>query len=130
MNTKKDMIVGLQHIGLPTPDVQKTIDFYTMFGFNVIWKNGRQSCDWVAFLKNGSCVIETYFAKSPALCNGAVDHIALDVTDIDSVYSYVNSVGCEAIEGKITYLPFFTNGVKYFTILDPNHEKLEFNQIL
>ena len=36
--------------------------------------------------------------------------------------------GLEVIEEG--QLPFWENGVKYFTILGPNREKLEFNQYL
>lgn len=124
------LFLGLQHIGLPTSDIDKTIAFYEQFGFSVQWRKNSSENDRVAFLSCGSCVIETYLAESPAMANGAVDHIAMDVSDIDKVYNYVLSLGYCALENQITFLPFFENGVKYFTILGVNHEKLEFNQKL
>lgn len=130
MNDIHKTILGLQHIGIPTMDVQKTVDFYALFGFEVIWQRLEPAEDRVAFLKNGNCVLETYFAARPAMQNGAVDHVALDVADIEAVYAYVHELGFEVLEGKITTLPFFENGVRYFTILGPNHEKVEFNQKL
>lgn len=124
------LVTGLQHIGLPTGDLERTVAFYEQFGFQVEWRRDASATDRVAFLRCGSCVIETYLTPSPALVNGAVDHIALDVTDIEAAWRDVSSLGYETLEGKITELPFFARGVRYFTILGPNHEKLEFNQKL
>jgi len=84
---------------------------------------------YVCFLKNGSCMIEAYYVEKPAMANGAVDHIALNVTDLDAMYEYATAKGYESIEGP-NFLPFYENGVRYFIVLGPNHEKLEFNQRL
>lgn len=130
MNNKNTLFKGLQHIGIPTADMDKTIAFYELFGFRKIWSSFNSPTDQVAFLECGSCVIETYYAEKPALLNGAVDHIAMDVSDIEKAYEYALSNDYEALEKQITFLPFFDNGVRYFTILGPNHEKLEFNQKL
>ncbi|MDD3337540.1 MAG: VOC family protein [Lachnospiraceae bacterium] len=124
------LFTGLQHIGVPTSDVDKTISFYETFGFEVEWSKGTAPEDKVAFLKCGSFVIETYYSEAPALANGAIDHMAMDVSDIDAAYEYAASKGYPSLEGKITFLPFFANGVKFFTIQGPNMEKLEFNQKL
>ena len=130
MENVNNKILGLQHIGLPTADVQKTVDFYTLFGFEIEWERLDPPAERVAFLKNGSCVIETYCCTEPAMANGAVDHISLDVSDIEAVFEYAHINGYASLEGKITDLPFYSKGVRYFTILGPNHEKLEFNQKL
>lgn len=130
MKKTDSLFLGLQHIGIPTADLDKTIEFYQQFGFETVWRKDNSETDKVAFLRCGSCTIETYFTASPAMVNGAVDHIAIDVSDIDEVYSYVSALGYSSIESQITYLPFFTNGVKYFTIKGVNGEKVEFNQKL
>jgi len=130
MKKPEELFIGLQHIGIPTADVDKTISFFEQFGFKVDWRKTESAEDDVAFLSKGSCVIETYFSKQPSMTNGAVDHIAIDVSDIEKVYEYVSSLGYTAIEGEIKYLPFFEHGVKYFTILGVNNEKVEFNQRL
>ena len=130
MKTFNELVIGLQHIGLPTSDVQKTIDFYTSLGFEIAWENQKPAKERVAFLKKGSCVMETYYSETPAMTAGAVDHVALDVTDIEAAYEAAKALGYAAIEGQITFLPFFANGVRYFTILGPSHEKVEFNQYL
>lgn len=123
----KGTIFGLQHIGIPTREVEKTIEFYKQFGFDVFWSSNDNN---PAFLKNGNCLLEVYYQASTAMCNGGIDHIALDVTDINETYQYVKTLGYNVLEGNICLNPVFDNGVKYFTILGPNHEKVEFNQIL
>lgn len=124
-----DTITGLQHIGLPTKDIEKTIEFYTTFGFTVDWRSMKAEDSYVCFLKKGSCVIEAYYNENPAMINGAVDHIAVNVTDLDAIYAYAKEKGYESIEGP-NFLPYYENGVRYFIILGPNNEKFEFNQKL
>ena len=118
---------GLQHIGIPTNDLNLTIDFYQSLGFELAHRtaNGEEQ---VAFLKLGNLMIETYQNFKAARINGAVDHIAINVTDVEEARRIADSMGLEVIEEG--QLPFWENGVKYFTILGPNREKLEFNQYL
>ena len=48
------------------------------------------------------------------------------MTDVDRARAIADEMRLNVIEeGE---LPFWERGVKYFTILGPNHEKLEFNQ--
>ena len=118
---------GLQHIGVPTNDIEATLRFYTALGFEVAHRadnNGEQ----VAFLRLGDLTIETYQNGKAVGQAGAVDHIAINVTDVDEARRIADAMKLEVIEDG--QLPFWTNGVKYFTILGPNREKLEFNQYL
>lgn len=118
---------GLQHIGIPTNDIEKTIAFYTALGFETAHRaeNGGEQ---VAFLKLGDLMIETYQNGKAAGVAGAVDHIAINVTDVAQARKVADGLGLRVIEeGK---LPFWENGVEYFTVLGPNGEKLEFNQYL
>ena len=82
----------------------------------------------VAFLRLGDLVVETYQNFKAVGTAGAVDHIAINVTDVDAARKIADAMGLEVIEEG--QLPFWDNGVKYFTILGPNREKLEFNQYL
>jgi catechol 2,3-dioxygenase-like lactoylglutathione lyase family enzyme len=118
---------GLQHIGIPTNDLNQTSDFYQSLGFELAHRpaNGDEQ---VAFLQLGNLMIETYQNFKAARINGAVDHIAINVTDVEEARRIADSMGLEVIEEG--QLPFWENGVKYFTILGPNREKLEFNQYL
>ena len=76
-------------------------------------------------------MIETYETKEPAkLMPGAVDHIAINVKDIEEAFRFVNEAGLNNTNDIIHSLPFFENGVKFFTIEGANKEKVEFNQFL
>ena len=122
------LATGLQHIGVPTNDIDETIRFYTALGFEVAHRadnNGEK----VAFMKLGDdLIVETYQNGRAVGASGAVDHIAINVTDVEEARRIADAMKLEVIEEG--QLPFWTNGVKYFTILGPNREKLEFNQYL
>ena len=121
----KANVTGIQHLGIPTRDIRATIDFYHGLGFETIWENGE-----VAFLQLGTLVIETYTASEVALSNGAIDHVALNVNDIEAAWRDAQACGYETADREINFLPFFERGVKFFTIIGPNREKVEFNQFL
>lgn len=61
---------------------------------------------------------------------GAIDHVAIDVKDIEKVYELVNQAGLNTAQDIVHFLPFWANGVKFFTIEGPNREKIEFSQYL
>ncbi|MBQ6324547.1 MAG: VOC family protein [Clostridia bacterium] len=119
------LATGLQHIGVPTNDIEATVAFYTALGFEVIFRTDNNG-ELVAFMQLGDLVIETYQNFKAVGTAGAVDHIAINVTDVDEARRIADAMHLEVIEEGA--LPFFERGVKYFTILGPNREKLEFNQ--
>ena len=125
----KEQINGLQHIGVPTENIEKTIEFYGKLGFEVAFQTVNDG-DKVAFLKFGSLVIEAYESRDAAMKSGAIDHIALDVKDIEKVYELIGQEGLNTTQDTVHFLPFWENGVKFFTIEGPNKEKVEFSQYL
>ena len=116
---------GIQHLGIPTEDLQKTVDFYHSIGFETIWNN-----ETVYFLQLGTLTIETYLVDSAAKLNGAIDHVALNVKDVEAAWRDAQACGFETEDTEINFLPFFEKGVRFFTIIGPNREKVEFNQFL
>ena len=125
--TIKDISAGLQHVGIPTNDIEKTIAFYEMLGFVTVHRADNRG-EAVAFLKMGDLIIETYQNNRATGLSGAIDHIALNVTDVDKARRIAEELGLEVIEEG--QLPFWENGVRYFTVLGVNGEKVEFNQYL
>lgn len=121
----KDFCTGVQHIGIPTNNLDETIRFYEQLGFNVALKtqNGEEA---VAFLQLHNLVIETYENRSAVLQAGAIDHIAIDVKKIDALFETVKAKGFHLLDNQVNALPFWENGVRFFTILGPNKEKIEF----
>jgi lactoylglutathione lyase len=124
-------VTRLQHVGIPTNDIQKTIDFYRSLGFKIILETIIEATnEKVVFLELKSLVIEAY--ETGTACNdiGSIDHIAIDVTDIEKVFDIIKVGGYEMLHDQIQYLPFWSSGVKFFTIKGPNAEKIEFNKKL
>ena len=116
----KDFTTGVQHIGIPTNNIEETINFYQTLGFTTALRtiNGTEE---VAFLQLHNLVIETYQNRQSAMAYGAIDHIA-----IDELFKVVQRAGLKMLDTKVNGLPFWENGVKFFTIEGPNKEKIEF----
>lgn len=126
-----DLMTGIQHVGIPTNDIEKTIAFYEALGFRNIYRTRNEAADEeVCFLQMKNLCIETYQNRKAALRAGAVDHIAIDVTDIEKACQMVQKLGCAFFEEGISSLPFWEHGIRYFILLGPNQEKIEFCQKL
>lgn len=121
----KDFTTGVQHIGIPTNNIDKTIEFYHTLGFHTALRTVN-SAEEVAFLQLHNLVIETYQNHQAAMTYGAIDHIAIDVKDIDNLFETVKDTGLTMLDKHVNSLPFWEHGVKFFTIEGPNREKIEF----
>ena len=126
-----DFYTGIQHIGIPSANLNATVDFYKKLGFELIREEYLEEakCN-VRFLKLKNLVIETYDSNEAAMKSGAVDHIALDVNDINAAWEFAKKEGFTVLNEDIVSLPFWANGIKCFNIEGPNKEKVEFCQIL
>lgn len=120
-----NLLTGIQHIGMPVNDIQATIHFYKRLGFSVALEtqNGK---DKVAFMQLKNLVVELYEGDASNVQNGAIDHFAIDVKDIEKVFKAVKDLGVELLTSEIQALPFWEKGVRFFTIVGPNNEKIEF----
>lgn len=121
----KDFCTGVQHLGIPTNNIEETIKFYESLGFEVAYRtiNGNES---VAFLQLHNLMIETYENKQAAMQAGAIDHIAIDVKNIDALFEVVSKKNFTMLDDHVNFLPFWENGVKFFKIAGPNKETIEF----
>ena len=127
----KEQLNGIQHIGIPTNNIEATVQFYEKLGFQTALRTlNEEAGEKVAFLKLGSLVIETYENKAAKMKAGAIDHVAIDVKDIERVYEMIDREGMNTTNDIIHFLPFWENGVRFFTIEGPNKEKIEFSQYL
>ena len=130
MNLKEQMN-GIQHIGIPTNDIEATVRFYEALGFETALRTvNEEAGEKVAFMKLNTLVIETYENKAAKMEAGAIDHVAIDVKDIEKVYEMINQLELNTTNDTVHFLPFWENGVKFFTIEGPNKEKVEFSQYL
>ena len=127
----KEFSKGIQHVGIPSSDVNKTIEFYNSLGFETqLVTSNLPNDEMVAFLKFGNLVIESYGNHDTLKRYGAIDHIAIDVKNIEVLYEKIKAAGYRFAEPGLQSLPFWENGIKYFIILGPDDEKLEFCEIL
>ena len=100
-------ITGVQHVAVPTNDLEKTIEFYHSLGFTTALETYNEAAKHRAvFLQLGNLIIESYENGCAVGHPGAIDN-----------------------EG-IRFLPFWENGIRFFTIEGPNAEKIEFCQKL
>jgi catechol 2,3-dioxygenase-like lactoylglutathione lyase family enzyme len=131
---------GLQHLGIPVTDLERSKAFYAQFGFTETMHkeiSTQPEVIPVVMIRQGDFTIELYqlggeerqaIAKRS---DGHIDHLALNVTDIVQAYAEITAAGLEVLEDNApVYLPFWEHGVKYFTVRGPDGEKIEFNQIL
>lgn len=131
---------GLQHLGLPVTNLERSKGFYMRLGFTEAMRTDIQPQSEVirvAMMQHENFTIELYQLGQEDLqeiakrADGHIDHVALNVLDIDQAYAEIKAAGVEILEDNApVYLPFWKHGVKYFTVRGPDGEKIEFNQIL
>mgnify|MGYP000665217247 CR=1 FL=1 len=111
---------GIQHVGIPTNHL----------GFQVILRACvPEKNQHVAFLPFGTLVLET--SEDPvALCDGAINHIALNCLDIEKAYEAALNQKHLVLSNGIEALDFWERGVYFFIIQGPNKERIEFCQKL
>ncbi len=122
-------ITGIQHIGIPTGRMEETLAFYQKLGFEIV-HTAMDGENRVYFLKLNDIIIETYDSANAPMCYGGIEHLALNVSDISAVFQEICALCLNTLNDEIHFLPFWENGVKYFTIEGPNKEKVEFSQYL
>jgi lactoylglutathione lyase len=121
----KDYCNGVQHIGIPTNDIEKTKAFFFSLGFTEAYSTVNDGVK-VAFLQSGNLTIETWESGEATMQVGAIDHISMDVEHIDDLLKEVRAAGYEPLEGHVCQLPYWEKGVRFFTIMGPDKEKIEF----
>ena len=94
----KNYSTGVQHIGIPTNDIDKTVEFYHKLGFETAFETvNEEANEKVVFLKLGTLVVETYENHAAKMEHGAIDHVALDVKDIEEIFQYINEAYLAAL---------------------------------
>jgi lactoylglutathione lyase len=126
-------ISGINHIGIRVTSLERARRFYQQFGFEFL--EGPIGPEPVAIMMHPSGVNINFIlnANSGVDNNVLMDiperhpgytHMALNVTDIESVQATIENLGIEITEGPIT-LP--DGGVMLF-IRDQDRNVIEFHQ--
>lgn len=125
-----DFCTGIQHIGIPTGALKTSEAFYTGLGFRVVNKEFvKEQNQNVLFLQMKNLMLEIY-EEEPVKKAGAINHFALDCTDIEQAYATACEKGYSILSDGICALDFWERGIRYFIIQGPDKERIEFCQRL
>lgn len=125
-----DYCSGIQHLGIPTEDLEKSRTFYEKFGFQTVYTSCvEEKNQHVVFLELGNLMLEIY--EEPAAGQaGAINHFAIDCLDIEKAYQAAKEQGCQILSDGIEGLDFWERGIRYFILEGPNRERIELCQRL
>lgn len=127
------MIKGrkLAHIGLGVTDLEASKNWYCdVLGFEVIGSFYDGDVP-VCFIKNGDTVYEMFEIEMPKEVQGKINHICFASEDIEADYAYCVKQGYTICTDGIQGIPsFWEKGCRFFKLLSPTGEQVEFCQIL
>jgi lactoylglutathione lyase len=127
-------INGLAHICIYTRDMEKSLVFYTdTLGFNLVHRTRLDAGFGFAMVRQGSCIIELLepedVNKVKPRTGGVIDHVALEVKDINAVYTKLKSKGV-GFTTPIIDDPNLMGGVKIAFFRGPSGESFELFEYL
>lgn len=134
----KSGFLGWDHLAVRTRDLKETMSFYAGLGFSMTGNGFLDTEDgrlYIAFMTCKGFTLELIELKGKAVQDpstwetGKIDHISLDVQNVQDAFMEARSQGYELLDYGIRELPLFEYGCRFFTIKGPNGEKIEFNQI-
>ncbi|MCO6553161.1 MAG: VOC family protein [Gilliamella sp.] len=127
-----NLIIGVAHLGLRVKDINRSSYFYQTLGFKVTeefskkMENGEIK---VKFLTSSKLILELY--QLPNIISTNVDHygiehIALEVSDIEKALKKIKQLGYVINEGP-NYEKRDHCEVDFFLISGPDGERVEFD---
>ena len=122
----------LGHIGLGTNDIEATVNWYIdVLGFKLIGDFKSPLGEPIKFIKSNDIIYEIFQPIGGAAAPGKIDHFSFASKDIEADYQYCIEKGYTFEEEGIQDLPtVWERGVRYFKIMSPSGEPVEFCQIL
>lgn len=138
-NLLENNFKGIQHIGIPVSNLSASVQFYNQLGFESVMVgqfDHNHEIGNVQMMKRRDAVIELFMLPEGELKeirkrkDGHIDHLAFDVSDVDKAFWDLKNAGFLISEKLPVSLTFWDKGCRYFTVIGPDQEKLEFNQIL
>ncbi len=118
------LMKGLCHIGIMTDNAEASVRWYCeKLGFRP-WYAGKMGPMPLTFVEGYGMVVE-FVAAGRFEGMGAVDHIALEVINIEAAVADLRAKGVD-IPDPGCAPDFFPSGMKNVFFKGPNGEKLEF----
>lgn len=131
-------LLGWDHLAVRVKNLKETIAFYAGLGFEksgsgyLDTPDGRLQIGFVTCKGFTLELIELSGAvteEKETWENGKIDHIALDVENVQEAFLEARRKGYQVLDFAVQELPLFEHGCRFFTILGPNGERIEFNQM-
>lgn len=128
-------INGFQHLGLPVTDMVRSRAFYARLGFQPVMEKQldvQGGTVQVLMMDLNGFILELYQLTGDALTeiagrnDGHIDHLALDVSNIDAAFAAAKASGLTPLEDAPDFLPFWEHGIRFFNVRGPDGEKVEF----
>ncbi len=122
---------GIHHVGLPTNNMDGTIEFYKKLGGSIVFEKMDEEAGKpirVVHIKLADLKIEVYERDEIAGVAGAFDHIAFQVNDIEAAFEFAKNLGLKFMENEINVSTYWPDGARWFIVYGVNGEKLEFTQ--
>ncbi len=127
-------MVGLAHIGIMSSDMERSLDFYVAkLGLELTNRTMLANGTELAFCNVGTCLIELVAHADPSGIigrpAGIIDHIAIEVTDIDGLVCRLFDNGVN-FPTEVGTMPTLLGGVKNIFFQGPDGERIEFFEYL
>ncbi len=128
---------GWSHLAVKISSLKRSLPFYEKLGFQKVMEgylDTEEGRFQIVFVENHGFVLELIQVTGAALAElkqrgeGRLDHIALDVKDARQAFYLCRAEGLQAADTTVKELPVFSHGVRYFTIVGPDGEKIELNE--
>lgn len=135
--TGKNGLLGWDHLAVRVKNLDETLSFYAGLGFEKSGSGYLDTPDGRLQIGFMTCkgftleLIELAGAVTEAAEtweNGKIDHIALDVENVQEAFLEARREGYQVLDFAVQELPLFEHGCRFFTVLGPNGERIEFNQ--
>ena len=119
--------IGLAHIGVFVSNMERSMKFY-MDNLNFESQGiDDLGATKIGFLKNGGCIIELVchetYSNPPT--RGIIDHICLEVEDIDGLVADLKAKGIAMETEAVGYSDKIRGGVKNIFFRGPDGERIE-----
>ncbi|MGL5456043.1 MAG: VOC family protein [Enterobacterales bacterium] len=124
----RELIKTIAHVGYQVSNLTRSLAFYEPLGFKRqqrFSKTSPQGNIDVAFIEMGGAVLELYQLPEGTpfdVSRCGIDHLALEVSDLDAVQRKLAMLGYPLDEG-----PIEEDNVRFLLIRGPDGERLEFD---
>ena len=127
----KSFVKEFHHFGLPTKDMDATIEFYQKLGAEIVFETVVQEAGKpcrVVHLKVSNLYVEAYERDETPMCCGAIDHLAVSTDDIEGAFEDAKRLGLTLANEQVDYSDYWPGTAPWFHIIGPNGERIEFTK--